>query len=73
MAVDRLNQGFAKRLRAAEVTQGITVTKSDRVPFVKRIVALEAALGLRDNLAEKTTANRRGLETRLRAIEALQS
>ncbi len=73
MAVDRLNQGFARRIRAAEVNASITTTKSDRVSFVRRIIALEAALGLRDNLGEKTTANRRGLETRLRAIEALQS
>lgn len=73
MAVDRKNQGFAKRIRAAEVSASITATKSDRRSFADRIVALEAAVGLRDNLAEKTTANRRGLENRLRAIEALQS
>jgi len=82
--VDRLNQGLAKRVRAAEVAAGIVAydgagnltttakTKTDRFALARRIRKLEADLGLAATGAAKIANNRKGLETRLRAIEALQ-
>lgn len=84
MAADRLNQGLAKRVRAAEVAAGIVAydnagdasstakTKTDRFSIARRLRKLETTLGLAATGAAKIRNNRMGLENRLRAIEALQ-
>lgn len=56
-------KGLPKRVREEEVRASITTTKSDRVSLGKRLAALETAWSITGNA-------RKGLESRLTAIEA---
>ena len=61
-------KGYSKRVRAIETAFAITPT--DHVALVKRLRAAETAAGLAGSAAAIKENNAKGIENRLRALEA---
>lgn len=68
MAVDH-RKGGPQRVREEEIRAGITATRSDRQPLIRRWRALETFFGLAGSGAAKTRNNRQGFATRQADIE----